>query len=296
MTRIINITMETKHFSFLFIDLIAQIKEDNLQAIKENIENYESVLNDTTLDGRSPLYHAVRDGHIDISKFLLSNGADASIKTDIGRTVYHNAAYNGNIKILEMLVTHSDKYVNEVDNKNFTPLYVAVQQGHEDVVKLLLLNKSDVSVKTEIGRTVYHSAAYCGNLHILQIIISHNNTHVNDVDKRNVTPLYLAVQQRQTKVVQYLLENKADVSIKTNIGRSVYHKAACDGNLEIMNILLNHTCQFINDSDDSDKTPLLIASQCDHLKVVRLLLCKNALPAFACIEKRKEEATRLMKR
>ena len=62
-----------------------------------------------------------------------------------------------------MIVKHNSNHLNDVDEKRFTALYFAVEQGNSDIVKCLLSNGADVSIKMIDGRSVYHKVAYDGN-------------------------------------------------------------------------------------------------------------------------------------
>lgn len=44
------------------------------------------------LAGETPLLHASRQGHFDVAKYLLEQGADPSISSDLGATPLHHAA------------------------------------------------------------------------------------------------------------------------------------------------------------------------------------------------------------
>ena len=51
------------------------------------------------------------------------------------------AARNGNIgQVTEILAEKADVVVNAVDDRGFTALHYAVQNNHEDIAKLLILN------------------------------------------------------------------------------------------------------------------------------------------------------------
>ena len=233
-------------------------------------------INDTDNKGFTPLYLAVQQGKVDITRYLLSKKANVSTKTSLGRTLYHKAAYDGNLSILQLFVSHNGKHVNDVDNKNFTALHLAVQQNHADVVKCLLSKEANVAIKTDIGRSVYHSAAYYGYMSILQPLVTHCKMHVNDVDNKNFTPLHLAVQQNHSDVVKYLLVKEADLAVKTDISRSVYRSAAYSGYISILKLLLTHSKVHVNDVDNKNFTPLHLAVQQNHTDVVKYLLSKEA--------------------
>ena len=89
----------------------------------------------------------------------------------------------------------------------------------------MLSNKVDVTVKTETDSNVYHYAAYNGYLEFLQALVMHNNDNVNDVDKKNWTALYHGVYKGNIEMVNYLLSNKVNVTVKNETGWNVYHGA-----------------------------------------------------------------------
>ena len=242
----------------------------------ENISKYMPVLNKILIkdwQNWTPLYHAVYTGNIEMVDYLLSNKVDVTVKTNTSWNVYHLAANNGYVEILQALVMHNNDNVNDVDKKKWTPLYHAVHNGHIEIVNYLLSNKVDVTIKTETGWNVYHLAANNGYLEILQALVMYNNDNVNDVDKKKWTPLYHAVYKGHIEMVNYLLSNKADVTVKTWNGSNVYHSAAFNGNLEIMMALIESSCDSINEKDKEKRTPLSIASYRGHKNVTYMIEC-----------------------
>ena len=248
----------------------------NLELLQELIMHNNDYVNDVTIGNWSPLHHAVSEGHIEIVNYLLSNKADVSVKDEQGWNVYHRAANKGNFKILQELIMHNKDYINDVDKMNFTPLYHAVTKGHIEMVNFLLSNKADVSVKNDTGRKVYHCAANKGNLKLLQALIMHNNDYVNDVDKMNCTPLFYAVSNGHIDIANYLLSTKADVSVKDEQGWNVYHRAANKGNLKLLQELIMHNKDYINDVDKKNLTPLHHAVSEGHIEIVNYLLSNKA--------------------
>ena len=223
-----------------------------------------------------PLHHAVSEGHLEIVNYLLSNKADVTVQTDNGPNVYHGAAYNGNLQILQALILHNNDHINDVNKNNWTPLHCAVSKGHLEIVNYLLSNKADVTVQTDEGWNIYRMAACDGYLQILQALIMHNNDYVNDVNKNNWTPLHCAVSKGHLQIVNYLLSNKADVTVQICEGRNVYHMAACDGYLQILQALILHNNDYINDGDKNNITPLNYAVHKGHLEIVIYLLSNKA--------------------
>jgi len=94
-----------------------------------------------------------------------------------------------------------------------TPLFIAAQNGHTEVVKLLLAYKGDVNAsKHTNGVTPLFIAAQNGRTVIVKLLLA-NKADVNASRHTNdVTPLYIAAQNGRTVIVKLLLANKADVN------------------------------------------------------------------------------------
>ena len=248
----------------------------HLQILQTLIMHNNDYVNDVGRSNWTPLYHAVYNGHIEIVNYLLSNKADVTVKTDEGWNVYRLAANKGHLQILQTLIMHNNDYVNDVGRSNWTPLYHAVYNGHIEIVNYLLSNKADVTVKTDEGWNVYRLAANKGHLQILQTLIMHNNDYVNDVGRSNWTPLYHAVYNGHIEIVNYLLSNKADVTVKTDEGWNVYRLAANKGHLQILQTLIMHNNDYVNDVGRSNWTPLYHAVYNGHIEIVNYLLSNKA--------------------
>ncbi|GFF94054.1 hypothetical protein IFM60648_10288 [Aspergillus lentulus] len=92
-------------------------------------------------DGYQPLLLAVRRGDSSMVKLLLSHKDIDVNKRGRGRygfTALHQAAYDGCLSILNMLLAHPGTDINAKDEWGTTPLWWATKSGHCLVVKRLL--------------------------------------------------------------------------------------------------------------------------------------------------------------
>ncbi|XP_072172616.1 cyclin-dependent kinase 4 inhibitor D-like [Diadema setosum] len=89
--------------------------------------------------GRTPLHDAVEQGYLETVSLLLDHGANALARDNWGNTPAHIAAGAGNsdriTQVLELL--HRTATLSEVNDNGQTPLDVAVEKGHQDIVALL---------------------------------------------------------------------------------------------------------------------------------------------------------------
>jgi hypothetical protein len=75
-----------------------------------------------------------------------------------GRTQLHHCASKGLTSSVKRLLSIRNINVNAKDWNGDTPLHWAVENGHIEIIRLLLQNGADVNAKSRIGMTPVHSA------------------------------------------------------------------------------------------------------------------------------------------
>ena len=100
-------------------------------------------------------------------------------KISNGCTPLYLALQNSHDNIIRFLIEHWAN-VNEKKNDNRTPLYVASQNGHENIVRLLVEHGANVNEKNNIEYTILHRAAFKGTLikraRLLSVFLSKEQT------------------------------------------------------------------------------------------------------------------------
>ncbi|XP_014229656.1 ankyrin-1-like [Trichogramma pretiosum] len=205
----------------------------------------------TRSDNVSLLLLVVRYRRSIMLKSLLECGFDASVIDDDRKTALHYAAYEGNEKMIEVLIKCCNPNLLDIDGN--APLHLAVDQGHIGVIEALLKNGVDPDVLDGNGRTCLHTICENGLYYKSNRLITWNsrpsigrsvmklihlfvkyNCNVNVKDKKGNTPLFtifstydiveynMEMREYQRDAMQILLKH-ANIS-EVNLNRqSILH-------------------------------------------------------------------------
>jgi ankyrin repeat protein len=92
------------------------------------------------------------NGHVEVVRVLLENGADVQLGNSLQETALHEAASNGHLEVCRLLLN----WGANVDSLNWvkeSPLHDTARRGHLSVVKLLVERGADVTIKNKNGGT-----------------------------------------------------------------------------------------------------------------------------------------------
>uniref|UniRef100_H2XNJ6 Uncharacterized protein n=1 Tax=Ciona intestinalis TaxID=7719 RepID=H2XNJ6_CIOIN len=138
-----------------------------------------------------PLHIAVFQGSMGIIKALVEHGANVDIGQDstIG-TPLHQAAKQGHKEVTAYLLSKNADII-AIDRNLNTPLHTAALYGYEAVAKVLLLKRAPVNAKNSNLSTPLHCAASAGAFSVTKLLLEHGAS-VSLRDFANKTPLDLA--------------------------------------------------------------------------------------------------------
>ncbi|KAL6119251.1 anks1a [Pungitius sinensis] len=209
--------------------------------------------------GYSPLHHAALNGHSEVVEALLRNEALTNIADSKGCYPLHLAAWKGDEHIVKLLIHQGpshprlneqssvdhkefkrcgpfDPYINAKNNDNETPLHCAAQYGHSQVVRLLLEELTDPTMRNNKFETPLDLAALYGRLEVVKLLLSAHPNLLSCNTKKH-TPLHLASRNGHLPVVEVLLDAGMDINYETEKG-SALHEAALYGKTEVVQRLL----------------------------------------------------------
>ncbi|KNE68532.1 hypothetical protein AMAG_12701 [Allomyces macrogynus ATCC 38327] len=137
------------------------------------LEQYPQLLQTTV--PHHVLSLAAQYGHVDIATLLLAKGAP--IAPEEGLHPLHITAKQGHVTLTKLLCDHvasvdiSDKYYN------WTPLFYAASEGHQDCVEVLLEYGASTNLVDETGWTVLTHTLYRGHIAIAVVLWEHMQRH-----------------------------------------------------------------------------------------------------------------------
>ncbi|KAI9044697.1 uncharacterized protein KD926_011667 [Aspergillus affinis] len=156
----------------------------------------------------SSLMFAYRSGLAPVVEYLIKTyGMGVGKDGPTAPTVLANAAQDGNIEVVRMILEHS------VDASSRTsacvvPLWVAVMRGNVDIINLFLDNGADPNVINRLGESCLFFAVASGNDKVVDLLIK-RGAEVNAHNLMGQTLLSLA--EGKEAICKLLVDNGAKV-------------------------------------------------------------------------------------
>uniref|UniRef100_A0A4X2L7F8 Serine/threonine-protein kinase TNNI3K n=1 Tax=Vombatus ursinus TaxID=29139 RepID=A0A4X2L7F8_VOMUR len=233
----------------------------------------------------TPLHIAVYYGHEQVTRLLLKFGADVNLSGEVGDRPLHLACAKGFLNIAKLLMEEGSKAdVNAQDNEDHVPLHFCSRFGHDDIVKFLL--QSDFEVQPHIaniyGDTPLHLACYYGKFEVAKEIIQVSGTE--SLAKENIfseTAFHSACTYgKSIELVKFLLDqNIVSINHQGRDGHTGLHSACYHGHIRLVQFLLDNgadmnlvACDPSRSSGEKDEqTCLMWAYEKGHDAIVTLL-------------------------
>jgi len=149
------------------------------------------------------------------------------------------AAKKGDIEQVKLLISKgADVNAKAKDDRDFTPMYYAVQNGHKGIMEVLLANGADINAGDKFGYTPLYPAIWSNDIDTIRFMIE-KGADVNLVAEGDYPPLYYGVMNNNLDSVKLLIANGAKFDVKTLDGWTVFYHAASMGHREIVEFFVS---------------------------------------------------------
>ena len=185
------------------------------------------------------------------------------------------AALCGFQDLVEHLVFKYPEHVNARGGYYVTPLVAALAGEHFQTARILRDKGADPNVGGNVGASPLHSAAYYGQLQMVQTLLLEYKADVNVRKDSGETPLHYLSNNFDSgpyisqlrNISQFLLEHGADVNARSIDLSTPLHVAARCGRIEVVRVLLEYGAR-VDAEDKEGKTPFRVARHPDIIKLL----------------------------
>ena len=207
----------------------------------------------------TPLHLASYNGHLSVADLLIQRGADTDRRSEDQETPLDGASRNGKLETARLLVKCGSN-ANLQDSNGWAPLHRAAQNGHLDLVGLLLEFGADYNIRSSDGKTALDLACDNGKARVARFLADRMGRQLDAISENS-----------HPDPVQSSLGRVGDTTISDSGERTSLHDASRDGNLDVVQSLLNGGAD-VNEPSGPNLTPLHVVSQRGGRVEVAMLL------------------------
>jgi ankyrin repeat protein len=255
------------------------------------------------------LIKAIDLGYIDIATEICYRNKAIVSKQDIdGRTPLFHAVVKGCSEIVLELLKAGSKEKDLIDYKGFNAIYLAIDNGEVNSVKILL-DHSNFDISAEICKKLVIIGCYGNKIELVRsslsrvpitepireeglspILISYSlhftsltyelikislNEEIDFVSNQGEFLLIAACRNNDIEMVKFLVDMDLNFNLKNSSQSTALHEASFRGFIRIVQTLLTR-CVNLNAVDVLGNTPLMLATKANHCEVVELLVRRGA--------------------
>jgi ankyrin repeat protein len=232
-------------------------------------------INQRNSESLTPFLSSITNTNVPVLKLLIKV-SDTTAADNLSFGALHLAAYKSTKEVAQILI-ESGLDLHALDTYKMTPFHRAVRCSNVAVLEYILELGADInSTSGDSPWTALHHACKSANLATAKSLLAHGAdieaVVPNDV---STTPLLRAVINNKIDLVEFLLDNVANIAPKAFNNYTALHICAWKNHPKICTLLLNRGGINIEALDNVGMTPLLRAANSDNSEPVALILIKH---------------------
>jgi ankyrin repeat protein len=207
--------------------------------VVELLLSYGANVNLADIGGKwTPLHYASYEGNLPLVKLLIKHGADIHAMSESGRSPFTVAIMGGGFSVIEFLLEQGAEFIISSD---IDPLFTASLNGYVEILDLCFNRKKiNLNSKTyESGQTLLHISSSRGHVEVVKFLLN-KGANPNLIDDNGQTPLHLSAFKGNLEAVKYLLSKGADANLMDKDGLTALHAAFKYEKIAIVEYLLEY--------------------------------------------------------
>ncbi|XP_048246181.1 uncharacterized protein LOC124123842 isoform X2 [Haliotis rufescens] len=227
----------------------------------------------------TPIMMALRRGHCDVCRLLVSEGADLTLTDEYNTDCLMFACEGGNMSIVKHILSMRTCDINRRGGyRKRTPIMMAAHRGHYGVYHLLVSEGADLTLTDKCNKDCLMFACEGGNMSIVKHILSMRTCDINRRGGyRKRTPIMMTAERGHYGVYHLLVSESADLTLTDQYNKDCLMSACEGGNISIVkHILSMKTCDINRRGGYRKQTPIMMALKGGHNDVYHLLVSEGA--------------------
>jgi ankyrin repeat protein len=233
--------------------------------------------------GDTALHEACLLGDIAIVQMLLTamdkKGMNVLLPNHDKQTPLHFACKKGFTDVVKLILRYGKHQMQELvtarDTEGNTPLHFAAESGKPEIVKCIVICRAaDIEAEKEDETTPLHIASRHGRLEVAKLIVTYNKKTTAAEDVYQQTPLHFAAKYNHTNMIQFLLEEGADIEAEDANLNTPLLVAAGGGHVDAVATLIRWKAD-VDTLDKNRRSIVFIACEQKRTAVLKALLIKS---------------------
>ena len=170
------------------------------------------------------------------------------------------------------------RLVRFIDRK-YGAISYAIKTNNDSNLETVCKYYANNNVEYRYGMSAFKYALFTQNYIAVQNLIK-NCQNVNEIDSNGYAPIHYAIRysclRDSVKIFEILLDNGASINQLDKNGYTPFYIALNNGNIHIIQSLINRGTRVNRKIENINITPLEFASSCSSVEIVKLLLNNGA--------------------